>query len=150
MHRRVIFSLAAALIGGWTAAQEEKACDLRKTEPRDYCAGCRVWPASDQIDKGACKTCKSRVEKVETCVKVYWDCPTAHDGKPKRHAKNCGVSPTCCKERPSLARVGFACESCKAKALKEADLRHAGDKCAGPIKKLCGESTRFPHGGVEE
>ena len=159
MTRLATISLAAALICGWTArqdmgggmgaTQEEKACDVAKSEPRDYCAGCKIWPASDQVDKGACKTCKGKVEKVETCVKSCWVCPKMHDGKPKRHEKDCCGMKGCCKETPILAIVSYACDGCKAAAAKEADVKHTGEKCAGKIQKVCSESTKFPHGGTE-
>ena len=160
MTRTLIACLAAAFVGGWTSAQdmgggapaqdEEKACDLSKVELREYCSGCKAWPSSEQVDKGACKKCKTRVEKVETCVKIYWDCPKMHEGKSKRHAKNCCASKTCCKETPSLALVWRGCDACKAKALKEAEFKHANDTCTGKTRKLCGESTKFPHGGAED
>ncbi|HEU4339834.1 MAG TPA: hypothetical protein VFS19_07175 [Planctomycetota bacterium] len=152
--RKIVIGAAVAALCGWSAAQdmgggaqEEKACDLAKVESRDYCAGCKGWPASDQVEKGACKKCKGKVEKMETCVKVYWDCPKMH-GSPKRHAKNCCTSKTCCTETPSLALVWLECGACKARALKEADLKHK-EKCEGKAKKVCAESTKFPHGGEE-
>ena len=158
MAKFALMAVAAVLVGGWTfpqdmgggapaAAQEETQCDVSKAEMREYCAGCKAWPASDQIEKGACKKCKGKIEKVETCIKICWECPKMHDGKPKRHAKNCCASPTCCKETPILALVSYACEACKAKAPKEADVKHATEKCEGKIKKTCAETTKFPHGG---
>src|SRR5262245_50797255 len=86
------------------AGQEEPPCDLAKTELRFYCQACRIWPASDRIEKNACVKCKGRVEKVETCIKYYWDCPRIH-GTPRRHSKPCGADEDCCREVPSLALV---------------------------------------------
>lgn len=145
---RITVSLAAAALVAGLAAQDEKACDVSKTEIRDYCPGCKGWPASDRIEKGACKKCKGRIERAETCIKVFWDCPTIH-GKPVRHAKNCEASKDCCKERPSLARVSYFCDACKGKGKKEGDVKHAAEKCEGKIRETCSESTKFPHGGEE-
>ncbi|HZN63535.1 MAG TPA: hypothetical protein VFC90_14115 [Planctomycetota bacterium] len=156
MTKLATISLAAALMCGWTpaqdmggGAQEEKACDLSKTEQRDYCAGCKTWPAADQIEKGACKKCKGKVEKAETCVKVCWVCPKMHGGQPKRHSKDCCGVKGCCTETPILALVWYVCDGCQGKAMKEADVKHAGEKCEGKIKKTCAESNKFPHGGTE-
>lgn len=140
---------AAALLALLLLQQpEEKWCDVEKTQPRDYCNTCAFWPATEQIDKGLCKKCRSRLEKVETCIKVYWDCPKAHD-HPKRHAKNCGASPGCCREFPSLSVVSYACETCNREARKRADVKHGSEKCEGKIRKKCALSGRFPHGGEE-
>ena len=158
MLRLAMVSLAAAVVGGWTipqdmggggAKQEDKACDVAKSEMRDYCAGCKAWPATDQVEKGACKKCKGKVEKADTCIKTCWDCPKMHD-KPQRHAKNCCDAPGCCKEIPVLALVSYVCDGCKAAAAKQADVKHAAEKCAGKIKKTCAESTKFPHGGTAD
>jgi hypothetical protein len=146
----LVAALALAAQDGRGGMREFKECDLARTELRDYCSGCKGWPVSDQVEKGACKKCKVKVEKLETCIKVYWNCPLAHGAKPMRHAKDCRASKSCCKETPSLALVGFECSTCKAKAMKEADLRHAKDTCTGAVKKVCGESTRYPHGGEED
>jgi len=135
--------------GGAPAAQEEKACDIAKMEMRDYCATCKGWPASDQLDKNECKKCKSKVEKRETCVKSCWVCPKMHGGVPKRHSKSCCTSKTCCSETPILALVERICDTCKARASKETDFKHAADPCAGKPRKICAESAKFPHGGEE-
>lgn len=155
MHRFTVVSLAVAVLCAWTPAQEmggapqeEKACDLAKTEVRDYCAGCKAWPAADQIEKGACKKCKAKIDKAETCIKVCWVCPKMHGGKPQRHAKDCCGAKGCCTETPILALVWYSCDGCPGKAMKEADVKHA-DKCAGKVKKSCAESNTFPHGGTE-
>ena len=160
MSRFITVSLAATLLCGWTVAQdmgggmgapqEEKNCDVAKAEMRDYCAGCKGWPASDQVEKNACKTCKGKVEKAETCVKTCFVCPKMHKGKPARHATDCCGAKGCCTETPILALVWYACDGCKAKAQKEADVKHAGEKCGGAIKKTCAESTKFPHGGTAD
>ncbi|HEU4339833.1 MAG TPA: hypothetical protein VFS19_07170, partial [Planctomycetota bacterium] len=96
MIRIIIAICAAVLACGWTPAQdgrggmrEYKKCDLARTEQLDYCAGCKRWPASDQVDKGDCKKCKGKVEKMDTCVKAYWECTVIVPGHPKRHGKKC-------------------------------------------------------------
>jgi hypothetical protein len=142
-------SLAAALLFGGADLQEEKPCDVSKTELREYCATCRIWPASVQIEKGACLKCRSKVERIETCIKVCWDCPKIH-ATPRRHAKDCRAAKGCCKETPSLAIVSYFCDVCKSKAAMEAAVKHVTEACEGTIKKTCAESGKFPHGGNEE
>jgi hypothetical protein len=139
-----ILCLAALLL----AAQDEKPCDLAKIELRSYCGACKAWPSSDQVDKGACRRCKGKVEPLETCIKVYWDCPRMHD-TPKRHAVSCCPDRKCCREVPVLALVWRECGGCRARALKEKDLRHLKDGCGGSVRKVCALSEKFPHGGVE-
>jgi hypothetical protein len=127
---------------------QDKPCDLAKTEIRDYCPSCKIWPASEHIDKGAHLPCRSKVERAEACIKYFWNCPTAH-GVPRRHSKDCGASPGCCKEFPSLSLVAWTCDGCRAGARRKEDLRHSADGCTGPIRKVCSRSGKFPHGGDE-
>ncbi|HEY3226590.1 MAG TPA: hypothetical protein VGK61_06340 [Planctomycetota bacterium] len=160
MRRIAMASLAAAFLCGLTRAQDmgggmeskpqDKACDVSKVEARDYCATCKAWPASDQIEKGNCKTCKGKVEKAETCVKVCFVCPKMHRGGTKHHSKACCDAKGCCTETPILALVGYKCDACAAKARKETDVKHATENCAGKIVKTCEQSGKFPHGGEEE
>ena len=157
MKRIALASLAAAVLGGLALAQDmgggmgskpqEKACDVSKVEARDYCATCKAWPASDQIEKGNCKTCKGKVEKAETCVKTCFTCKM--HGAPTRHSKNCCGAKGCCTESPVLALVWYKCDACAAKARKETDVKHATETCAGKIAKTCEQSGAFPHGGEE-
>ena len=129
-------------------ALQDKPCDLAKTELRDYCPTCKIWPASDAIDHGAHVACRSKVERAETCIKYYWDCPTVH-GVPRRHSKDCGAAPKCCKEFPSLSLITWSCDGCRAAARRKEDIRHVVDGCAGPLRKNCTLSAKFPHGGEE-
>jgi len=152
--------LAAALLcglawsqdmgGGMGPKPQDKACDVSKVEPRDYCPGCQAWPAADKIEKGVCKACKGKVEKAETCVKTCFVCPKMHGGVVKRHSKDCCGVKGCCTETPVLALVSFKCDACGASASKEADVKHKDGMCTGKIAKTCAESAKFPHGGEED
>jgi len=61
---------------------EPKKCDLAKVEPRLWCSKCgKFLPGAGDIDKvGACRTCKTKPDQVDACVKSCFTCKM-HEGR---------------------------------------------------------------------
>lgn len=131
-------------------AEGEKKCDLTKVENRTYCKGCDAFPTDAEVEKGACKKCKTKVEQVATCVKKAYPC-RAHGDSEVVHSKRCCKPEVkdCCKETTILARIEYRCDACHARGLTEKEVRHSSEKCEGKIAKTCEKSGTFPHGGEE-
>jgi hypothetical protein len=141
------------LLGLLAAAPAGGPCDLKTTEPTDYCEKCERAVTKFAVEGGKCTTCKTEVKKAELCVKKHYVC-------------GCGANATCCevdkftpgnckcakplKETDDKCLVLYVCEGCGAKnALKDA-IKHdeAKDKDAKKkgIKKTCEKSGSPPHG----
>ena len=132
------------------APAEPKKCDLSKVENRAYCLRCHEFPATADIEKGACKKCKSKVEQVSTCVKTAFPCKM-HGDKEVLHSKRCCKPEvkTCCVETTLLSRIEFWCDACGQRGPTEKDVVHLREKCEGKVAKTCELSGTFPHGGEE-
>ena len=158
MKRVVHWALGLALAASLGFTQEPagskesagKKCDAAKVESRAYCKGCEGFPGAADIDKGACKKCKTKVTDVPTCVKAAFKC-RMHGDNEVLHSKRCCKPEVkdCCNEVTTLARVEYRCEACHQRSFVEKEIRHEKDECAGKIVRTCEKSGTFPHGGEE-
>ncbi|HZL73155.1 MAG TPA: hypothetical protein VFC86_11875 [Planctomycetota bacterium] len=133
-----------------SAGTPEKRCDAAKVENRAFCMGCEGFPAAADIEKGACKKCKTKVMDVPTCVKSAFKC-RMHGDNEVLHSKRCCKPEVkdCCNEVTTLARVEYRCEACNQRGFVEKEVRHVKEGCAGKIARTCEKSGTFPHGGEE-
>src|SRR6266850_2324714 len=119
-------------------ASELKRCDLAKVENRAYCKGCDAFPAEADIEKGACKKCKTRVEQVPTCVKSAFKC-RRHGDNEVLHSKRCCKPEVkdCCNEVITLARIEYRCDGCNQRGPTEKEVIHLKEKCEGKVARTC-------------
>ena len=129
---------------------DAKKCDVSKVENRAFCKGCEAFPAETDIEKGACKKCKTKVQQVATCVKSAFRC-RMHGDNEVLHSRRCCKPEVkdCCNEVVTLARVEYRCDACNQRGPSEKEVVHLKDKCEGKVARTCEKSGTFPHGGEE-
>ncbi|HTF55769.1 MAG TPA: hypothetical protein VK661_00750 [Planctomycetota bacterium] len=129
---------------------DSKKCDLAKVETRIYCERCDAFPSEADIEKGACKKCKEKVQQVSACVKTAFRCHK-HGESEVLHSRRCCRPEVkdCCAEVTLLSRVMYKCDACGQSSLTEKGVRHLKDPCDGKVARTCEKSGTFPHGGEE-
>lgn len=124
-------------------AEAEKAkppptgpCDLKRIVKAPYCTECKRDLMPDDMRQGKCKRCDNKPELVEYCVKMA-PAPPPEEGE--------GSRPSGLVE--DRARVCYQCPSCKARADRASDVKHAPDCQSLPsaLKKVCSKSGVAPH-----
>jgi hypothetical protein len=113
------------------AAADEDACDLKTLKTLKVCVVC-----DDVVEKGDTH-CDEKVDKVEFCVKTYYECEECGETSFKP-GKCCDAK---MEKQEDLARTIWACPECGMGGEK-------GDKCSDCDKalvKTCESSGTFPH-----
>jgi hypothetical protein len=97
-------------------------CDLKRIVKVPWCISCQRELGKDDVTAARlCKRCENKPILTEFCLKVG--------------------------ETEDRARISYRCETCKAEADLEAELKHE-DGCKPKIKKICSKSGTAPHATV--
>lgn len=126
-------------------------CPMKKKNKVEYCGKCAQFvTAKAELEKGKHVACGEKVEKIEACDMIFYECPTCKDRKmEKGKCANADCKSADRVETRSLARVMFGCEGgCGAKTVEKKKCE--ADTCPGKGKNftpMCERNGEWPHVG---
>lgn len=104
------------------AAEATGPCDCKRLIKVPWCVSCQRELGKDDVTPTKlCKRCENKPILTEFCIKVG--------------------------ESEDRARITYLCETCKATADLEVELKHE-DGCKPKLKKVCSKSGMAPHATV--
>lgn len=128
---------------GSAGLERLRHCDVETTRRMPYCAACEEIVADDEaVERNRHTECDNEVERVEVCVKEYYECAVCSEVQARR-GDHCDEPMV---ERTDYARVMYRCEGCNATAMEQGRCETEGCSEHGHrMEESCEHSGTFPH-----